>query len=79
MTEHELRHIIETLERKAESLMGAIQNLQTAVTANTTAVQNAISALQGSGSNDAAIQAAADQINTNSQALATATPPPANP
>ena len=57
--------------------MAAIDDLKTAVTNNTTEVAAAVAAINGSGTAalNAEIAAAATQINTNTQALATALTP----
>lgn len=71
--------LIRTIKNGDNKMSAATDALTAAVIANTTAVNNAVAALSNGGANDALIQAAATQINTNTQALATATPAVAAP
>lgn len=74
-----LVRVVELLtEADTGAIVAAIDNLNAAVTENTTQVNDLITAVQAD-SQDTAIQAAADQLAKNNAAAATAlTPPPAD-
>lgn len=59
--------------------MADLTRLQSAVQANTTATQQAVAALQAPGTDQAQIDAAASQIEGNTQALNAASTPQVTP
>lgn len=64
---HEERLHLNNLLERIDALMSAIDDLTAAVSANTQVTAQLVA--QGSGSNDAAIAAAATQLDTNNAAL----------
>ena len=77
--EEQLRILLDHITQSERRIMAAIDDLNTAVQANTAATQAAVAALGAVVNNDPAIEAAATTIAANTASLTAATTPAAPP
>lgn len=73
---HKQNKFLNHLNKKIEQMTLDISALQTAVAANTTAINNAVAALQSPQTSQSDIDAITSTVTTNTTALVAATPTP---